>query len=91
MKKKSLSQFEVIFVSSDNEESTFKEYALRMPWIAVPFKDPKCQKLRQIYNISSMKIARREFLGDFLMHIHVLMLCRKFELIPIKFGFFMNF
>ena len=27
----------------------------------------------------------------FLMHIHVLMLRRKFELIPIKIGFFMNF
>ena len=26
-----------------------------------------------------------------LIHIHVLMLCRKFELIPIKFRFFMNF
>ena len=25
------------------------------------------------------------------MHLHVLMLCRKFELIPIKIGFFMNF
>ena len=25
------------------------------------------------------------------MHIHVLMLCRKFKLIPIKFGFFTNF
>ena len=25
------------------------------------------------------------------MHIHVLMLCRKFELIPIKIGLFMNF
>uniref|UniRef100_A0A1X7V905 Uncharacterized protein n=1 Tax=Amphimedon queenslandica TaxID=400682 RepID=A0A1X7V905_AMPQE len=25
------------------------------------------------------------------MHIDVLMLCRKFELIPIKIGFFMNF
>ena len=25
------------------------------------------------------------------MHIHVLMLCINFELIPIKFGFFMNF
>ena len=25
------------------------------------------------------------------MHIHVLMLCRKFELIPIKIGFFTNF
>ena len=31
------------------------------------------------------------FLLHFLMHIHVLMLCRNFELIPIKFRFFMIF
>ena len=31
------------------------------------------------------------FLLHFLIHIHVLMLCRKFELIPIKIGFFTNF
>ena len=31
------------------------------------------------------------FLLHFLMHIHVLMLSRKFEPIPIKIGFFMNF
>ena len=31
------------------------------------------------------------FLYFFLIHIHVLMLCRKFEIILIKFGFFMNF
>ena len=38
-------------------------------------------------------MARREFFHFyiFLMHIHVLMLCRKFELILIKIGFFMNF
>ena len=31
------------------------------------------------------------FLQFFLMHTHVLMLCRKFELIPIKIRFFINF
>ena len=31
------------------------------------------------------------FLLHFLIHIHVLMLCRKFELIPIKIGFFTIF
>ena len=31
------------------------------------------------------------FLLHFLIHILALMLCRKFELIPIKIGFFMNF
>ena len=38
-------------------------------------------------------ITRREFsiFIIFLMHIHVLMLCRKFELILIKIGFLMNF
>ena len=32
-----------------------------------------------------------QFLYFFLIHIHVLMLCRKFELILIKVGFFTNF
>ena len=31
------------------------------------------------------------FLYFFLIHIHVLILCRKFEPIPIKIGIFMNF
>ena len=31
------------------------------------------------------------FLLHFLIHTHVLMLCRKFELIPIKIRFFRNF
>ena len=33
-------------------------------------------------------MTKREF---FLIHIHVFMLCRKFELISIKIGFFVNF
>ena len=32
-----------------------------------------------------------QFLLEFLIHIHVLMLCRKFEMIPIKIGFFYEF
>ena len=32
-----------------------------------------------------------QFLLHFLIHIHVLMLCRKFEVIPIKIGIFTNF
>ena len=39
------------------------------------------------------KMARRNspFLYFFLMHIHIFMLCRDFEWIPIKIEFFMNF
>ena len=44
------------------------------------------------YSVTS-KIAMKEFFIFiiFLIHIHVLMLCRKFELIPINIGFFTNF
>ena len=35
------------------------------------------------------KLARKNFFNDFIMH--VLMLCTRFELISIKFGFVMNF
>ena len=37
-----------------------------------------------------IKMARTEFLLDILIYIHVLMLHRNFELIPIKIRFFMN-
>ena len=37
------------------------------------------------------KVENSPFLYFFFMHIHVLMLRRKFELIPIKIGFFMIF
>ena len=38
-----------------------------------------------------LKIENFPFLLHFLIHIHVLMLFIKFELIPMKFGFFTNF
>ena len=60
-----------------------------------------CSKIRPkalYYNTGSLAKFRQKWLGEnspfllhFLIHIHVLMLCRKFELIPIKIGFFMNF
>ena len=28
---------EVVFVSSDNDESSFDEYYAEMPWLAVPY------------------------------------------------------
>lgn len=31
--------FEVVFVSSDENESEFKEYFGEMPWLALPFED----------------------------------------------------
>lgn len=31
--------FELVFVSSDRDEESFKEYFNEMPWLAVPFAD----------------------------------------------------
>ena len=50
------------------------------------------------YSTRSLAKFHQKWLGEnssflyfFLMHIHVFMLCRKFEMILIKIGFFMNF
>lgn len=29
--------FEIVFISSDNEEDEFKEYYSEMPWLALPY------------------------------------------------------
>lgn len=31
--------FEIVFVSADDDEESFKEYFSKMPWLAVPFSD----------------------------------------------------
>ena len=61
-----------------------------------------CSKIRPktLYYYSTGSLAKfhqkwsgknSPFLLHFLMQIHVLMLCRKFELIPIQIGFFYEF
>lgn len=39
MKKKDANKLELVFVSSDRDEESFKEYAKVMPWLALPFTD----------------------------------------------------
>ena len=60
------------------------------------FKSYSKIRPKSLYYYSTGSLAKfwQKWLGDkfpFLIHIHVLMLSRKFELIPIKIGFFMNF
>ena len=60
-----------------------------------------CSKIRpKMLYYSTVTLAKfhQKWLGEnssfllhFVIHIHVLMLCRKFELIPIKIAFFTNF
>jgi len=42
---------EIIFVSKDKDEATFKNHWSRMPWIAVDFNDPGREKLFEKYEI----------------------------------------
>jgi nucleoredoxin len=35
---------EVVFISADRDEESFKEYFGEMPWLALPFADRKCVK-----------------------------------------------
>eukprot|EP00930_Biecheleria_cincta_P037916 TRINITY_DN26061_c0_g1_i3.p1 TRINITY_DN26061_c0_g1~~TRINITY_DN26061_c0_g1_i3.p1 ORF type:complete len:838 (-),score=160.87 TRINITY_DN26061_c0_g1_i3:125-2563(-) len=44
--------FDVIFVSSDRDEASFRQYFASMPWHAVPFSDrAKEQALKMIYQV----------------------------------------
>jgi nucleoredoxin len=45
------SNFEIVFVTSDQDEESFKQYLNEMPWLAIQFGDPKIQELKQKYAI----------------------------------------
>lgn len=43
--------FEIIFVSSDRDESSFNEFFLEMPWLALPFGDERKNFLSRTFKI----------------------------------------
>ena len=48
-------QLEVVFVSSDENEETFKAYFSQMPWLALPFNErPLAADLELLYDISGI-------------------------------------
>jgi len=47
--------FEVIFASSDRDESSFKEYFAEMPWLALPYADrERKEKLSKVFGVSGI-------------------------------------
>eukprot|EP01041_Mallomonas_annulata_P013405 gene13405-28428_t len=46
--------FEIIFISSDQDESEFEEYYQTMPWLTFPFKDPRVEKFGERCGISGI-------------------------------------
>ncbi|KAL5723840.1 protein-disulfide reductase [Ranunculus cassubicifolius] len=46
--------FEVIFISSDQDESSFQEFFSEMPWLALPFGDNRMAFLKKTFKIRSI-------------------------------------
>ncbi|XP_038890282.1 probable nucleoredoxin 1 [Benincasa hispida] len=44
--------FEVIFVSSDRDEDSFKDYFSKMPWLSIPFSDSETiKRLKELFKV----------------------------------------
>ncbi|CAF2639155.1 unnamed protein product [Rotaria sp. Silwood2] len=47
--------FEIIFISSDNDEKSFDEYYKDMPWLSLDFKErEKAEELNEKFNITGI-------------------------------------
>ncbi|KAM7268767.1 hypothetical protein ACFE04_010933 [Oxalis oulophora] len=49
--------FEIIFISSDRNQSTFNKYFSTMPWLALPFGDPRKKLLSNKYKLKGIPAA----------------------------------
>ncbi|XP_044490323.1 probable nucleoredoxin 1 isoform X1 [Mangifera indica] len=46
--------FEIVSISLDVEEESFKESLCSVPWLALPFKDKSCEKLARFFELSTL-------------------------------------
>ena len=47
-------QVEIIFVSLDRDEKSYKEYFSEMPWLAIPFGDTRIGELKKLMGIQGI-------------------------------------
>ncbi|ONK61150.1 uncharacterized protein A4U43_C08F26750 [Asparagus officinalis] len=52
--KESGHNFEVVLVSLDDEEASFKQGFAGMPWLAIPFKDKTCERLVHYFELKTI-------------------------------------
>jgi nucleoredoxin len=59
-----LSNFEIVFISTDRDEKSFEEYHRTMPWLALPFSDEntrdKLDEAFHVYDISYLVLLNKE-------------------------------
>lgn len=48
---------EIMYVSCDNDEAAFKEAYAKMPWITVPFNNPKHNELKKKFEIIGVPVV----------------------------------
>ncbi|KAI9168654.1 hypothetical protein LWI28_000049 [Acer negundo] len=46
--------FEIVLISLDDDEESFKQDLGSMPWLALPFKDKSCEKLVRYFELSTL-------------------------------------
>lgn len=47
--------FEVVFVSADEDDEAFKSYFSKMPWLAIPFSDSETRsRLDELFNVNGI-------------------------------------
>ncbi|KAF5741073.1 putative nucleoredoxin [Tripterygium wilfordii] len=47
-------KFEIVLISLDDDEESFKGCLESMPWLALPFKDKSCEKLAKYFELSTV-------------------------------------
>ena len=52
--KKADRDFEVVLCSWDNKPEEYLQYANQMPWVRLPFRDPRIQELSKAYNVKGI-------------------------------------
>ena len=53
-KVKGHDDFEIIWVSSDHDQESFQEYFQQMPWLAIPFDDPRIHALSERFHVDGI-------------------------------------
>ncbi|CAH1414961.1 unnamed protein product [Lactuca virosa] len=54
--KKKHDNFQVIFISSDEDQDSFDEYYGSMPWLALPFGDKRKQSLSRLFKVDGIPL-----------------------------------